>query len=135
MARNWIEILEVARIMAPREGDHLTALELGKVAKLQDAKTAAAWLVKFANWGYVKRIGTEPGLGKKPRTVFTLTSYGLSVKPKASHKERLESLIESVNVYRDLRGKPAEGQAWKDLLKTNREIEEGLQKEDEARNS
>lgn len=132
---NWHDVLKAARQIAPQEGNRLTAEDLALKANLKDSKIGAAWLVKFANLGYARRIGKEPGLGRKPRTIFTLTSYGLSAKPKASHKERLELLIENINTYRDLRGKPAEGQAWKDLLKVTRELEEGLEKENEAGNT
>lgn len=123
---------------------------------------ASGWLSKFVKWGYVQVVGTTTSDGPRPANVYTVTQAGHACEVRPGLKERLQeaedhlqqaeghigqltedlqalagnlqSLLEAVQAFRDLRGKPAEGQAWKDLLKTTRELEEGLEEQGKARN-
>lgn len=135
----WFKILEAARELAPEAGNPFTAAELSRQGNLSSAEQAdaaqiaAAWIGKFVKWGYARKIGETKNPGKKPQSIYTLTDYGLTVVPKASHKDRLERLLEAVDTFQKLRGKRSEGQAWEDLLKTSREIAKSLKDEKDAR--
>jgi len=135
----WFKILEAARQLAPREGNPFTASELSEQGDLSSSdqadapQIAAAWIGKFVKWGYARKIGEKKNPGKKPQSIYTLTDYGLTVSPKISHKDRLQQVLEAVSVFQKLRGKPAEGEAWRDLLSTAAQITKSLEDEEKAR--
>jgi len=132
MPGSWFGILESARVLSnTRPG--FTALDLKEAARIPELKEASAWLSKFAKWGYVIKVGTQPGSGKKPFIVYNLSDYGKTVAPKSSHRERLEQLILAIDDYSQARGKPAEAKAWKGLTELARELKEGLKEEGQAR--
>lgn len=126
MAGSWFGILESARLL----GSKFTALDLKNATEITELKLASAWLSKFLKWGYVAKLGTQEGGGKKPFTVYSLTDYGKSVAPKASHRKRLEHLLAAVDSYFETPAKPDAEKALRQLVT---EIKKGLEAEDKAR--
>lgn len=165
MARstNWFEILETLRVMSQNGKSRFTSSDLVEAVGFKNTpkrtftsgprkgetsqgstavQIASGWLSKFLKWGYVEVVDTKPSGGPKPSNIYAVTRKGLTCELRSSRQEQLtsmrnqlESLVESVNVYRDLRGTPAEGQAWKDLLKVARDSEEMIKSEEEPGNA
>lgn len=155
----WFEILEILRVLSENGKRQFTSSSLVEAAGLKDTpkrvfssgprkgetslgstavQIASGWLSKFRRWGYVEIVDTKPSSGPKPSNIYALTQKGLSCELRSSRQEQLstlktqlETLLESTVAYRDLRGKPAEGQAWKDLLKVIRETEEMVKNQNE----
>lgn len=115
---DWFSLLErIRKIGGPFESSSIVDAEL-------NPSDASAWISKFVKWGYVKRIGSAPNKGRKPKGVYELTDYGRKVSPK--HVNRLALMLEASKAALAARGTKGEALAMNRLLKLTHEIEEAL---------
>jgi DNA-binding PadR family transcriptional regulator len=114
----WFDFLGSLRAIASQK-PNFGSEDLARQSGLSE-KDASAWISKFVRWGYAKRIGLEENPGRKPRGVYSLTDYGLSVEPKKMN--RLSRLVDAVESYEKARGSAKEAVAFTQLIKTCRDV-------------
>jgi hypothetical protein len=69
----WYDVLLAARRIQ-HQGEVLTSIELAIEAAIE-TRIAAAWLFKFARWGYVKK-GEKIQTGRRWRWSWAVTRWG-----------------------------------------------------------